>query len=78
MSTQKSYNVKVDGTNLVRDTSTMGLSNRDITSKNEYYAKVQMLKTQKHEINNIKVEMNALKEDISEIKELLVKLLSKG
>jgi hypothetical protein len=70
--------VKVQGTHLVREVSSMGLSNLDAASKNEYYAKVQMLKTQKYEINNMKDEMNSLKKDISEIKELLVKLLSKG
>lgn len=70
--------VKVQGTNFVREVSSMGLSNLDTAAKNEYYAKVQMLKTQKHEINNINVEMNSLKKEMSEIKELLVKLLSKG
>lgn len=71
MSTKKSYHVKVEGTNLVRDTNTMGLSNRDLTSRNEYYMKAKMLKGQKEEINNIKSE-------ISEIKNLLKQLLEKG
>lgn len=70
--------VKVQGTNFVREVSSMGLSNLDVAAKNEYYAKVQLLKNQKQEINNINVEMNSLKKEMSEIKELLVKLLSKG
>ncbi len=71
MSTKKTYNVKVEGTNLVRDTNTMALSNRDLTGKNEYMMKVKMLKTQKEEIN-------ILRSEISEIKNLLKQLLEKG
>jgi hypothetical protein len=71
MNTKKSYHVKVEGTNLVRDTNTMGLSNRDLTGKNEYLMKVNMLKGQKEEINKLKSE-------ISEIKNLLKQLLEKG
>lgn len=71
MNTKKSFHVKVEGTNLVRDTSTMGLSNRDLTGKNEYLMKVNMLKGQKEEINKLKSE-------ISEIKNLLKQLLEKG
>jgi hypothetical protein len=71
MNTKKAYHVKVEGTNLVRDTNTMGLSNRDLTGKNEYLMKVNMLKGQKEEINKLKSE-------ISEIKNLLKQLLEKG
>ena len=78
MSTKKVHHVKVEGTNFIRDTNTMGLSNRDITAKNEYMMKVKMLKTQKEEINNVKSEVKVLREDITEIKSLLLKLLEKG
>lgn len=71
MNTKKVYHVKVEGTNLIRDTNTMGLSNRDLTSKSEYLMKRTMLKGQREEINNIKSE-------ISEIKNLLKQLLEKG
>lgn len=71
MNTKKTFHVKVEGTNLVRDTNTMGLSNRDLTGKNEYLMKVNMLKGQKEEINKLKSE-------ISEIKNLLKQLLEKG
>lgn len=77
MSTKKAHNVKVEGTNFVRDTSTMGLSNRDFTAKNEYLMKVKLLKTQKEEINNLKSEIVSIKDDVSEIKNLLIKLLGK-
>jgi cell shape-determining protein MreC len=69
--------VKIEGTHLVREVSSMGLSNLDQVSKNDYYSKVQMLKTQKHEINNMKSELYSLKEDLKEIKQLLTQLIKK-
>jgi hypothetical protein len=70
--------VKIEGAPFLRDVASMGLSNVDINSKNEYYAKVKMLKTQKEEINNIQSEVISIKNDMCEIKELLGKLISKG
>ena len=78
MSTKKTHHVKVEGTNFIRDTNTMGLSNRDLTAKNEYMMKVKMLKTQKEEINNVKSEMSQIKNELAEVKELLIQLLGKG
>jgi hypothetical protein len=78
MSTKKVHHVKVEGTNFIRDTNTMGLSNQDLTAKNEYLLKVKMIKTQKEEINNVKSEMSQIKNEISEVKELLIQLLGKG
>ena len=69
--------VKIEGTHLVREVSSMGLSNLDQVSKNDYYSKVQMLKTQKQEINNMKSELYSLKEDFKEIKQLLTQLITK-
>ena len=69
--------VKVDGANLVRDTASMALMPVDSTEKNEYYAKVQMMKLQKTEINNLKQEINGIKNDVSEIKSLLCQLIGK-
>jgi hypothetical protein len=69
--------VKVKDSNFVRDTKTMGLSNRDFTAKEEYYNKVNLMKKQKNEINNLKNEINFVKEDVSEIKSLLIQLLDK-
>lgn len=69
--------VKVNGTEFVRDTNSMGLSNTNITEKNEYYAKLKILKTQKEGINKVNEEINALKNDVTEIKTLLSQLLNK-
>lgn len=70
--------VKVTGTNFVRDTTSMVLNNTDDIAKNEYYAKVRLLKNQKDEINTVKAEINEMKHEISEIKQLMLKLLDKG
>jgi len=70
--------VKVTGTNFVRDTGSMGLINNDDTARNEYYAKVRMLKTQKDEINTVKAEIAGIKEDMNELKQLMLKLLERN
>ena len=67
--------VKVTGTNLVRDTKSMGLINTDNIEKNEYYSKLRMMKTQKDEINSVKAEMANIKGDVADIKKLLMQLL---
>ena len=69
--------VKVTGTNLVRDTSSMALINTDNEARNEYYNKLRMMKTQKEEINSVKTEIETMKQDIADIKSLMVKLLEK-
>ena len=70
--------VKVTGTNLVRDTNTMALINTDNESKNEYYNKLRMVKIQKEEINSVKTEIETIKQDMADIKSMMVKLLEKG
>jgi hypothetical protein len=70
--------VKVTGTEFVRDTNSMALINTDNVERNEYYAKVRMLSTQKEEINIVKKEIASVKEDMNEIKQLMLKLLEKG
>lgn len=70
--------VKVNNTNFIRDTKSMALINTDDTARNEYYAKVQMLRTQKQEINNVRKEIDDIKNDMSEIKQLVLQLLGKG
>ena len=67
--------VKVNDSNLVRDTKSMALMPTDQTEKNEYYAKVQMMKLQKTEINSLRQEINNIKSDVSEIKSLLCQLI---
>lgn len=70
--------VKITGTNYVRDIASMAIMPIDNTEKNDYYAKLRVIRTQKEEINKVKAEMDTIKFDIGEIKNLLQQLLSKG
>jgi hypothetical protein len=70
--------VQVTGTKLYRDTETMALINKDSSALEEYKLKRNLMEQQKREINNIKSELNDMKFDISEIKNLMLKLLEKG
>jgi hypothetical protein len=70
--------VKVEGTPFVRELGSMGLSNMDATAKNEYFAKVKMLSSQKKEINSIKTEISSIQNDVNDIKNLLKQLIGKG
>lgn len=56
----------------------MALINKDNSARDEYYAKVKLLKTQKDEINIIKADISSLREDIGEIKDILRQLIGKG
>jgi hypothetical protein len=69
--------VKVTGTNYVRDVKSMAIMPADNTEKNEYYAKLRVIKSQKEEINNIRSEIDGIKSDVSEIKGLLKQLIGK-
>lgn len=78
MKTSVPVSVKVEGTSFIREVSSMGLSNLDNNAREEYYAKVRLLKTQKQEINSIKCELSDVKNDITEIKQMLAQLIGKG
>lgn len=67
--------VKIPDTQLYRDTKTMALINSDETARNEYISKVNMMKIQKQEINTVKAEIENVKDDVREIKQLLLKLM---
>ena len=69
--------VKVTGTNFVRDTNSMAIINTDVNDKNEYYNKVKLLSLQKQEINTLKDEIDLIRNDMSEIKQLMVALINK-
>jgi hypothetical protein len=69
--------VKVTGTNFVRDTNSMAIINTDVNDKNEYYNKVKLLSLQKQEINTLKDEIDIIRSDMSEIKQLMVALINK-
>jgi len=70
--------VPVNGTKLYRDTETMALINKDVSGAQEYQARRKFAESQKEQINNVKMEMDSIKNDISDIKKLMVKLLEKG
>lgn len=69
--------VKVNDSSFVRDTNSRALINQDYSARDEYYAKVKMLTTNKNEINKINTELNDLKSEMVEIKDLLKQLLIK-
>ena len=70
--------VRVTGTNFVRDTRSRALMPIDPTEKNEYYAKLRLVKMQKEELNKVNSEIDCIKSDMAEIKSLLQQLLTKG
>ena len=70
--------VQVEGTSYCRDINSMALINKDSAGLEEYKIKRRFAESQKQEINNIKKEMESIKGDISEIKELMRQLLNKG
>jgi hypothetical protein len=70
--------LRVEGTKLVRDTRSGAIINQDKNGLDEYLNKRRALESQKNEINNVKSEVKVLREDITEIKNLLLKLLEKG
>ena len=55
----------------------MGLINKDRNGLEEYNLKRKMLITQKEEINKVNKDIDSLKTDVSEIKQLLLKLMDK-
>jgi hypothetical protein len=70
--------LKVQGTEFVRDTNSTALINKDATGLEEYYKKRRMMAAQKDEINNLKKEHENIKMELSEIKQLMLKLLEKN
>lgn len=70
--------VKVSGTNFIRDINSMAIINTDNSEKNEYYAKQKLLQNQKVELNIIRSEIDDIKIDVSDIKQLLLQLINKG
>lgn len=70
--------LRVEGTKLVRDTRSGAIINQDKNGLDEYLNRRRALESQREEINNVKSEVKVLREDITEIKSLLLKLLEKG
>ena len=53
----------------------MALINKDTTGQQEYYNRRNKMAAEKEQINKIKTEVQSLKDDVSDIKELLHKIL---
>lgn len=70
--------VQITGTTFYRDTKSMALINTDSAGLEEYKAKRKFAESQKQEINNVRKEIEGIKSDILEIKELVRQLLNKG
>ena len=66
-----------DSQHLVRDTESGAIINRDYNGLEEYNKKRNILMTQKSEINTMNGEIQSLKNDITEIKQLMLQLLDK-
>ena len=70
--------IQIPGTPFVRDTKSMAIINRDQQGLEEYQRKRNFLASQKQEINNMKSDIDGLREDMKEIKTLMLQLLGKG
>lgn len=70
--------VKIPNTNLVREIESKALINRDSSELENYLSRRKLLESQRDELNTVKYEMNNLKNDIVEIKQLMLQLLDKG
>jgi hypothetical protein len=70
--------VQIPGTSLVRDTNSMALINKDMNGLNDYLKKRQMAAAQKEEINTVKAQVAEIRNDMSEIKQLLLQLMDKN
>lgn len=67
--------VKVEDSPFVRDTKSRALINTDHAARDEYYSKVKLLSANKNQINTLNKEVDNLKSELSEIKNLLKQLL---
>ena len=63
---------------LVRDTESGAIINRDHGALQDYLQKRKLFETQKLELNKVKSEIDDIKNDLGEIKELMYKLLDKN
>ena len=70
--------IQIPNSTLVRDTNSMALINNDKNGLQEYYRKRNRLAAQEAEINNIKSDINSIREEMGDIKMLLVQLLEKS
>jgi len=68
--------LKVEGyEDLVRDTESTAIVNKDKNGYEVYMRKVSMRKTERETVRGLVREVNELREDFKEIKNLLVKMV---
>lgn len=67
-----------DNHSLVRESSSGALINRDVNALREYEEKRRLASSQRQELNNVKIEIDSIKNDLCDIKELMYKLLDKN
>lgn len=67
-----------DNIHLVRDSSSGAIINKDKNALEEYMNKRNLLMSQSQELNKVKSELDIIKNDMSEIKQLMLHLLNKG
>jgi len=71
--------IKVEGhDNLVRDTRSNGIINTNVTDYEKYMARVRARKTQTDQIQDACREINSIKAEMFEIKELLKGMTKNG
>jgi len=70
--------IPIPGTTMVRDTNSMALINRDLSGLQEYQNKRNFLASQRQEINRMKTDIADVKDDIKEIKLLILQLIGKN
>ena len=70
--------LQITGTpNLYRDMGSMAIINRDESGLQEYHAKRNAMAAQRQEINNMKSYINNIRNDMQDIKSLLLQLIGK-
>ena len=67
-----------DNIHLLRDPNTGALINQDKNALEDYMNKRKLFINQSQELNKVKSELQSVKEDMTEIKSMLLKLLDKG
>jgi hypothetical protein len=70
--------VQIPETTFVRDTTSMALINQDKNGLEAYVKQRNVLVTQKQEINKIKSDIDGIRDDMKEIKSLMMQLIHKG
>ena len=71
------FQVVEDRPELIRDTFSKGITNRDISAYNTYMDAAEKRKQRRIKIDNTVEEINNIKQEMSEMKEMLRQLLEK-